>query len=57
MTATKIYEYFCQELQIDSENIKKYKSHKDDGIDIFMKNGTILYFQILKQGKWILRKV
>lgn len=57
VTTKKTYEYFCQVCPWYKDDIAKYKSNKEGGIDIFLNDGTILNFQVEKRGNWILKRV
>ena len=52
-----LYERFKQEFPWFAESSVKYMGNrKDGGIDIYLKDGTVLNFQYTDRNSWILKR-
>ena len=56
MTAFNLYSKFKTLFPWFAPKIVKYKAHKPEGIDVYLNSHEVLYFNIDKKGKWILKK-
>lgn len=58
MTSKKLYDRFASLCPWFTDDVIKYQgNHKEGGIDIFMKDGSILNFQIEGRSNWTLKRV
>ena len=52
-----LYDHFKKQFPWFAESAEKYMvNRKDGGIDIFLKDGTVLNFQYTERNSWVLKR-